>query len=119
MLAVANQSAGSGRVLRSNKGTAFLGVGFAFAIVALILAGVFRAAEWYAERVSLPRYCEDPEGAVAMVARVLTEPRPAGADSTRPYVVAAKLLFLVPQRAGEPGEAYVARLREHIEATCR
>lgn len=94
-------------------------VALALATVALMLAGVFRAAEWYAERVLLPRYCANPHGAVAMVARVLTESQPAGAGSSRPYAVAAKLLFLVPQRDGEPTEAYIARLREHIDAACR
>jgi hypothetical protein len=34
-------------------------------------------------------------------------------------VVAAKLIFLVPQHAGEPVDAYVARLRRHIETSCR
>jgi hypothetical protein len=89
-----------------------------FALAALTLGAIFNAAEWYADHVSLPRYCDDPEAAVARATRVLSEPRPAAEESRRSYVVAAKLIFLVPRRDGEPVEAYAARLRRQIRARC-
>ncbi len=88
------------------------------AIAALTMTGVFRAAEWRADNVLLPRYCDDAQAAVALVGRILTSPEPAGFGSTRPYVVAAKLMFLIPRAPGEGTDTYLARLREHIEARC-
>lgn len=102
---------------RPEKAAAFrLAVGFA--VVGMALVGVFRAADWYGERVSMLRYCDDPAGTAALVSRVLAEPRPAGSGPLRRHVVAAKLLFLVPQRPGEDAQAYAARLRHRIEAGC-
>jgi len=44
--------------------------------------------------------------------------RPAGGDSARPYLVAAKLLYLVPQAEDETVDAYLIRLRGRIDANC-
>ncbi len=107
----------SKRMFRPRRSGVVLGLGFA--IVTLALVSVFGAARWYAGRISLPRYCEDPEAAAALVERVLNERRPAGEGSTRPYVVAAKLVFIVPRRQGETVPAYATRLRARIEASCR
>jgi hypothetical protein len=116
---VAGERAETDRESRPGEGSVFLRLGLGLVVVGLALAGVFRAAEWYADRVSMARYCDDPDGAAALAARVLTDPRPAGAEPTRRHVVAAKLLFLVPQRHGEDTQAYAARLRGRIEATCQ
>jgi len=89
-----------------------------FAAVALILTGVFDAAEWYADRVALPRYCGDPDTALDLVRQTLSTPGPARRVSARSQVVAAKLIYLVPQRAGEPVAGYLARLRLRIAASC-
>ena len=89
-----------------------------FAVVTLALLAVFRGAEWYADQVSIPRYCEDPAAAVRLVQRILSEPRPAGAGATKPYVIAAKLIHLVPRHDGEPSAAYVVRLRREIGRRC-
>ncbi len=117
------QAAGqrSGRDHRSNAGARrpWIGVVATLTVVCGVLIGIFAAADWYAGNVSMSRHCADPERALALVERVLTEARPAGEQRTRPYVVAAKLLYLVPQRAEEPERAYLARLRGHIEAACR
>lgn len=76
-------------------------------------------AQWYARSVSLPRYCENPPLTLMHLERILAENRPAGDGSRRPYVVAAKLLFLVPRRADEAQEAYLDRVRRHLEVQCR
>ena len=102
----------------SNRRRAMLGVGVAVALVAAALTAVFGVAGWYAERVALPRYCDDPKAALVLVRRVLTEVRPAGGDSARPYLVAAKLLYLVPQAEDETVDAYLIRLRGRIDANC-
>jgi hypothetical protein len=90
-----------------------------FGVVALAMTGIFDAAEWYAEEVSLPRYCDDPDAAIAQVHQILVEERPAGQEPTRAFVVAAKLIYLVPRGAGEPIPDYLVRLRERIGAPCR
>ena len=100
------------------RGAGLIGLGAVFVVAAVALLGVFRGAEWYADHVAVPRYCADPAAAVARVGRILSVPRPAGNGATRPYIVAAKLIHLVPQRAGEATPAYLARLRDEIERRC-
>lgn len=100
------------------RGAGLIGLGAVFVVAAAVLLGVFRGAEWYAERVSVPRYCADPAAAVTRVGRILSVPRPAGNGATRPYIIAAKLIHLVPQHAGEAIPAYLARLRDEIERRC-
>ena len=97
----------------------WIGIAATLTITCGALIGIFTAADWYAGHVSMPRHCADPETALALVERILTEARPAGEQRTTPYVVAAKLLYLVPQRPEEPERAYLARLRGHIETACR
>lgn len=115
-MVTAAPKASGGRILPAVRGTALLGAALALAAA---LSAVFSAAEWYGERVSVPRYCDDPEGHVTRVGRILSEPRPAEEDSRRPYVIAAKLLYLVPQQRDEAVADYLARLRHRIEAACR
>jgi len=67
----------------------------------------------------MPRYCDHPSYTLDHLKRVLTEARPAKADSRRPYVVAAKLLFLVPQQSEESVADYLARIDLHLRDTCR
>ncbi len=86
--------------------------------VFLLLRGLFAAAEWYADRVTLPRYCENREETLERVARVLRERRPAGEEPTRGYAIAARLLYLVPPRPEEPEAAYLDRLRQAIAERC-
>ncbi|MDH3715255.1 MAG: hypothetical protein OET44_15575 [Gammaproteobacteria bacterium] len=86
--------------------------------LALLLA-VSLWIQWYSREVSMPRYCDDPAGALVLLERVLTEARPAGSDKRRPYLVAAKLIFLVPRESDEVLEHYLARVRRHLAEICR
>ncbi len=86
--------------------------------LALLLA-VSLWIQWYTQAVSLPRYCDDPAGALVLLERVLTEERPAGEDARRPYLVAAKLVFIVPRESNEALGHYLARVRQHLIETCR
>ncbi|MFQ5785645.1 MAG: hypothetical protein ACE5H8_12595 [Alphaproteobacteria bacterium] len=112
-----------GRFEASNRRTGgrrtWLGMGIFFGVTAAALTGVFDAAEWYAGHVSLQRYCADRDAALAQVERVLTVSEPAGAGASRPYVIAAKLVYLVPQRPDETTGAYVSRLRRRLGEACR
>lgn len=75
--------------------------------------------QWYSRAVSLPRYCDDPAGTLVLLERVLTEARPAGSETRRPYLVAAKLIFLVPRESNEELGHYLDRVRQHIAEVCR
>ncbi len=87
-------------------------------LVALLL--ISAAVRWYAREVSMPRYCNDPQGALARLERILIERKPAPDNQARaPYLVAAKLIFLLPQASNEPTEAYLARVAARIDALCR
>lgn len=101
------------------RGAAPLRLAVGFAAAALVLIGVFDAAEWYAEQVSIPRFCESPDATLERVRETLSKQRPASDASTRPYVVAAKLIYLVPRKDGETLEDYLARLRLRIAESCR
>lgn len=87
--------------------------------VALVLLLVSAWVQWHARDVSIPRYCANPEQNLGYLENVLTQPRPADADPRRPYVVAAKLMFLVPQQLDEPIVTYLARVKRHLEQVCR
>jgi len=87
-------------------------------VVLLILLTISLAAQWYSRSVALPRYCKDPVQTLTDVHRLLTEKRPAGDGDRKPYIIAARLTFLIPREAEEPLEGYLARLRQHLDRQC-
>ena len=87
--------------------------------VAVALLVISLAVRWYAREISIPRYCADPDQALARLHRIVTEPTPAtNGEKRTPYVVAAKLLFLVPRASDEPVSAYLARVETHLRERC-
>lgn len=88
-------------------------------VVLAILVGISLWSRWYAEAVATLRYCEDTEQTMKTLEKILTEVRPAGSDSRLPYLVAAKLLFLVPRRSEEPIADYLVRVHNHLDNYCR
>lgn len=95
-----------------------LGVVTVLAVVTVALSAIFHAADWYADDVLLLRYCAAPSSSVSLVERILTDPRPAGNSATEPYVIAAKLIYLVPRQPDETLPIYLARLNRKIAARC-
>jgi len=89
-----------------------------FALTALVMLFIFNSADWYARKAALPRYCDNPQQSVEIVREILTSETPGEGKKRRPYIVAAKLIFLVPQQEGEPMDAYMARLRQRISQAC-
>lgn len=89
------------------------------AAVAAVMLLVNLSVQGYARAVLLPRYCGDIDRTLGHLERVLTRPHPAPAGERREYLIAAKLLFLVPQQAGEPVDAYLARIRSGLQERCR
>ena len=84
-----------------------------------LMLGISVGVQWYAREVSAPRYCADRHGTLALLERIVTEPRPAGDEARRPYLVAAKLLFLVPRQSDETVRAYLYRVGAYIDHHCR
>ena len=93
-------------------------IAIVFALTALIMLFIFNSADWYAKNSALPRYCENPTQTVEIVHEILTSNTPGDGKKRRPYIVAAKLIFLVPQEQGESMDAYMARLRTRISQAC-
>ena len=89
------------------------------AFVGVLLVGISLWANLYRNEVSLPRYCDDPAHTLLLLERVITAPRPAGDAARRPYLIAAKLLYLSPRRADEPVDDYLARIAAKLEEVCR
>jgi len=79
---------------------------------------VFRFAGWRAQSTLLPRFCNDPQATIGYVRKILASDDPANGEKRRPYIIAAKLIFLVPQQGDEPVPAYLDRLRDKIDSTC-
>lgn len=88
-------------------------------VVLAVLVGISLWSRWYAEVVSTPRYCEDTEQTMKALAKILTLDRPAGNGSRLPYLIAAKLLFLMPRRSDEPVADYLVRVHTHLDNYCR
>lgn len=89
-----------------------------FGLVAATMLAVFRLAGWYSDNSALPRYCDNPRATIGYVSEILSKDNPAGDRKRRPYLIAAKLIFLVPQEDNEPQPAYLERLLDTIMATC-
>ncbi|NOZ54602.1 MAG: hypothetical protein GXP08_15955 [Gammaproteobacteria bacterium] len=87
-------------------------------VVLLVMLLISAWARSYSEHISLPRYCDAPQSTLTHLEQVLREPRPAGEGSRRPYIIAAKLRFLLPRQSDETEIAYLSRIRKHIENTC-
>lgn len=100
------------------KGNGMKRVLIVFALAAVTMLAVFRFAGWYAENSALPRYCHDPRETISYVEKILTSNNPSGDQKRRPYIVAAKLIFLVPQQDEEPLHSYLDRLVDKITETC-
>lgn len=87
-------------------------------VVFAVLLLIFSASRWYAAQISLPRYCEQTELVLQRLAAINTESRPAGDQSRRDYIVAAKLEFLLPARSDEKVDAYLLRLKNLLAEKC-
>lgn len=89
---------------------------FVLTTIAMLL--IFNGAGWYANNSVLPRFCNKPVQTVAIVEEILTSDNPVEGKTRRPYIIAAKLIFLVPQEDQEPMDEYMQRLRERISQSC-
>ena len=90
-----------------------------FLVTAVAMLLIFDAAEWYTDNSALPRFCESPADTVENVREILSSTTPVEGNTKRPYIVAAKLIFLVPRGDAELLEPYLERLRRRISESCQ
>jgi hypothetical protein len=69
--------------------------------------------------VSIPRYCKNTAQTLQHLEAVITSDRPAGDEARRPYLIAAKLLYLFPQQADETSVKYLNRVELYLDRHCR
>jgi len=92
-------------------------IGLFLAVLALLRL-VSATAEWHSRQVLLPRYCDEPEVALARLGALRSAgPQPLD-QARRDYMVAAKLEFLVPRAGGESAEVYRLRLLQELKKQC-
>jgi len=72
----------------------------------------------YSQNVILPRYCESQPETLQILGKILNNPKPAGKEARRPYIIAAKLIFLIPQQSGETNSAYLWRIENILRSKC-
>ncbi|MDX8412402.1 MAG: hypothetical protein R8K46_11120 [Mariprofundaceae bacterium] len=93
---------------------------FVACLAGLIIA-VNGMAEHRAENNLVLRLCADQEKVMSDLQALLLEPEPGGTrdvKQTRSSMIAAKLLFIVPQHGGEADIDYLFRLREYLSGRC-
>lgn len=86
--------------------------------VLLALLSVSLMAQWYANNISLPRYCENPRKALQSLRKLIDEPTLLKDEQRRQNMIAAKLLFLHPQQSDESSEDYLQRLHYLMLSEC-
>ena len=89
------------------------------AFVLVVLLGISFWLKWYTGAVSLPRYCKNPAVTMHYLEKVLTEETPAKDEARKPYLIAAKLIYLIPQQNSESVSDYLDRLKVRIGEQCR
>lgn len=86
--------------------------------VLIALLSVSVMAQWYANNISFPRYCNNPENTLMAVRELIKEQPLIDNDQRRRYMIAAKILFLHPQNNNENESDYLSRLRLLMLAKC-
>jgi hypothetical protein len=86
--------------------------------VGFALLSISFLSRCHIQQVTLPRYCENPEQSLHLLEEIITKERPAGDETRHPYIIAAKLLFLLPRQADEPLTTYLNRVRQHLQDKC-
>jgi len=87
--------------------------------VLLALLAISQMSQWYANNISFPRYCKQPEITLQFLHALVGEDVRIDNDQRRQYMIAAKLLFLYPKESSENSLDYMLRMRRLIMSECR
>jgi len=91
------------------------------ACLALLVTFVNMMAEHRAGNELVMRLCADQQNVIFDLRTLLIEQKtgdPVAIKETRSSMIAAKLLFIMPQQSGEADASYLARLRQYLEERC-
>jgi len=86
--------------------------------VVILMVAVSQLTQYYSTKVLLPRYCESQFETLLTLEKILTRTRPSGEEARKPYIIAAKLIFLVPQKTQESTEDYLRRVENYLRSQC-
>ena len=86
--------------------------------VLLALLSISLMAQWYANNVSVPRYCKNPQKTLRQLSLLLDEKATIQSDERRQTMIAAKLLYIHPQQQDESKSEYLQRLRYLLLNQC-
>lgn len=90
--------------------------------LALLTIVISRVAEYRAENDLIYRLCADQEQVMRDLRALLLQPDRDATGSTaadrRRGMIAAKLLFIVPQQGAEADGDYLVRLSEYLSGRC-
>lgn len=86
--------------------------------VLIALLSVSLMAQWYANNVTVPRYCKKPEQTLRHLSILINSNNDMNNENRRDYMIAAKLLFLHPKEDSESKHEYIQRLRYQLLNTC-
>lgn len=88
--------------------------------ILLIMLFISQAIQWYSTSVTLPRFCDDPQQALHHLQKIISQRTPTGdtREARRPYIIAAKLIYLVPQKSNESDADYLLRVRSTLSRMC-
>ncbi len=89
-------------------------------IILAIMLFISQAIKWYSTSVTLPRFCDDPELSLHHLEALISKKTPAGEGrlARKPYIIAAKLIYLVPQQSNESNKHYLHRVRQELSQRC-
>ncbi len=89
-------------------------------LVLIIMLCISQAIKWYSNAVTLPRFCEDPQAALHHLDELINKQKPVGEGrlARKPYIIAAKLIYLVPQQSNESNDNYLQRLQTELSTRC-
>jgi hypothetical protein len=89
-------------------------------IILVIMLSISQAIQWYSTSITLPRFCHDPEKALHHLEEIINSSHLTtnSRETRRPYIIAAKLIYLIPQQANETNEHYLYRVRIELSQRC-
>jgi len=102
---------------RGSRG--IIGIIAVFIVAGVVISISFQFAEWRSSEVLLPGYCYQADEHLAVLKKIISEKKPAENRALRPYIKAARLLYLVPRQGTEPLNTYLDRVRERIKKSCQ
>ena len=87
-------------------------------VVFVIIFALSQWINWYSTNVSMPRYCDNPKQTLSYLEKIINEKQPAGNDARKPYLIAAKILYLIPRQSNEPNDVYLNRVHNQLLKEC-